>query len=128
MATLLLDRGADAGAKDNNDWTALLLAAEKGHTATATLLLDRGADVGATSNDGRTALTVAAQQGHTHTAALLAFFRANASDDHQLQHPLLAALHGWCRLRIAAAFRLDGLAQRLSRSPVTHPRRPQVRS
>ena len=93
-----------------------MYAAQHGHTATAALLLDRGADAAATHSNGWTALLFAAQQGHTATAALLAFFGAEASPEYRRDHPLLDLLHGWCRLQIAAAFRLHGLLRRALRS------------
>ena len=46
MATLLLDRRADVGAKNNGGQMALVHAAHGGHKATTALLLDRGADAG----------------------------------------------------------------------------------
>ena len=113
---LLLDRNADVMATDSNGWTALLAAAYFGHTAAAALLLDRGADVAASDSHGMTALWAAAETGQTQMAALLTFFGAEASHAERQQHPLLAVLHGWCRLRIAAAFRLHGLFRRALRS------------
>ena len=68
---LLLDRGADLAATDDEGTTALMCAAENGHTATAALLLDRGADIAATDSGGDTALHHAAQFGHTPCVALL---------------------------------------------------------
>ena len=115
-ASLLLDRGADVAASDSDGMTALIWAAHDGHTATAALLLDRGADAGATSNGGYTALTMAARKGHTAMAAVLAFFGAEASPKLGRKHPLLDELHGWCRLRIAATFRLHALLRRALRS------------
>eukprot|EP01035_Chromulina_nebulosa_P069312 gene69312-biopygen15067 len=69
--TLLLDRGADIEAKDENGWTALHDAAGNGHAATVTLLLDRGADIEAKNEDGSTTLHDAAGNGHAATVTLL---------------------------------------------------------
>ena len=59
----LLDRGADANARDVDGATALHAACEEGHAAAARLLLARGADVGARNNLGDTALHAAAHRG-----------------------------------------------------------------
>ena len=59
-----LRNGANANAKDNDGWTALMQAAVHGHTETAELLLKHGADVNAKRNDGSTALMQAAVNGH----------------------------------------------------------------
>ena len=91
-------------------------AAQFGRTATVALLLDRGADAGAKSNVGNTALMLAALGSQAETAAVLAFCGAQASDEERDVYPLLAALHGWRRLQIAAAFRPHGLARRALRS------------
>jgi hypothetical protein len=51
--------------------TALIPAAENGHTTTVGLLLDKGTDIEAKDKDSYTALMVAAQNGHTATVGLL---------------------------------------------------------
>src|SRR6266550_2772177 len=56
----LLGEGADANAKDNAGWTALIWAAYFGRTDTVRALLDKGADVNAKGKDGMTALMNAA--------------------------------------------------------------------
>ena len=70
-ACLLLERGADAGAADNNGVTALMAAAAGGHEAMAHILLHHGATAGAADNDGWTALMDAAAGGHVTMAQLL---------------------------------------------------------
>jgi ankyrin repeat-rich membrane spanning protein len=47
----LLEKGADVNVEDNNDWTALMWAAYKGHTGIVKALIDRGADVNAKDNN-----------------------------------------------------------------------------
>ncbi|KAA0163168.1 hypothetical protein FNF28_04395 [Cafeteria roenbergensis] len=56
LMRVLLDRGADLEAKDNNGWTALIWAARNCHVEAVALLLDRGADPEVRDNDGRSAL------------------------------------------------------------------------
>ncbi|KAA0150244.1 hypothetical protein FNF31_07052 [Cafeteria roenbergensis] len=70
-AALLLDRGADLEAKDEDGWTALLAAAIQGHRDTVELLLDSGADLEAKDRDGWTALMQVAAEGHKDTLVLL---------------------------------------------------------
>jgi len=46
----------DVNVKDNSGMTALMWAADWGHSEIVKLLLDEGADVNAKDNSGRTAL------------------------------------------------------------------------
>jgi ankyrin repeat domain-containing protein 50 len=71
VVRLLVDRGADVNAKDNEGWTALYRAAVGGHEAVVRLLVDRGADVNAKDNEGWTALYWAAVGGHEAVVRLL---------------------------------------------------------
>jgi len=57
---MLLDRGMDLHAQDNDGKTALHLAVEAGNLALTRMLLEKGADVFIQDNLGRTALMVAA--------------------------------------------------------------------
>ena len=123
-AALLLDRGADAdavvqqqGHRHMRGMTALMFAAQEGHTTTAALLLDRGADLAAKDDRGRMALTHAANKGHTQTAALL----AEVPPEYRRRRTVLALLHGWCQLRIAATFRLHDLLRRALRTAARDP-------
>lgn len=67
----LLAKGADANAKDRNDYPALYFAAYKGHKNVVALLIDKGADVNAKGNGGYTPLHGAAMGGHKEIAELL---------------------------------------------------------
>ncbi|XP_035525863.1 KN motif and ankyrin repeat domain-containing protein 4-like [Morone saxatilis] len=72
MVRLLLSHGADANIQDSQGTTALMFAAERGHTHIARLLLERSqCDLTLTDKRGRTALSIAMQSSHTDTAALL---------------------------------------------------------
>jgi ankyrin repeat protein len=52
---LLIDRGARINDRDDQGRTALMIAAELGHTAAADLLVSRGADRSLRDQDGKTA-------------------------------------------------------------------------
>ena len=55
-----LARGADANARDDKGWTALMHAADKGRSLLVPLLLEAGADPNTRASDGATALFMAA--------------------------------------------------------------------
>ena len=60
-------------AANENGFTALMIAAQNGHTATVLALVQEcGADVNAAQQDGCTTLMSAAQNGHTATVVALA--------------------------------------------------------
>ncbi|KAA0146900.1 hypothetical protein FNF31_07679 [Cafeteria roenbergensis] len=71
VARLLLDRGADLKATNQDGAAALAMAADRSEVDTVRLLLDRGADLEAKDNDGATALMGAAARGHTDVVRLL---------------------------------------------------------
>jgi ankyrin repeat protein len=78
MSELLLDKGADINAKDNQYGdTALTHMALLGFTNVVMLLLDRGADINAKNNNGETALSCAVDVGETNTVKLLLAWRAD---------------------------------------------------
>ncbi len=103
--TLLLERGANVDAQNNNGSTPLHLAvasltidlaAGQGCVSDATLLLDHGADVNAQDKRGQTPLHTATFKGYGHTIALLLNRGANVSaQDKKGNIPLhWAALYG----------------------------------
>jgi ankyrin repeat protein len=59
---LLLDRGARIDAADNRGRTALMIAAELGHSTAVDLLIRRGADRSLTDKAGKTALDLATNE------------------------------------------------------------------
>lgn len=76
LCRLLLDEGASPNAVaslngDGAPGSALLHAAQNGHTEVVGLLLDRGADIDAASQNGETALMAAGVLGHRDTVKAL---------------------------------------------------------
>lgn len=67
----LLAKAADVNAKDNNGWTALLIASRNGYTKIVQALLAKGADVNLKANYDLTALMSAAMGGHTEAVKIL---------------------------------------------------------
>lgn len=67
----LLNKGADANAKDKGGWTALMEASQNGHTEIVNALLNKGADVNAKFNNSWTALMFASEKGHTEIVKAL---------------------------------------------------------
>ena len=73
----LLDKGADANAKDNNGKTALMHAAFLGNLETMELLLNNNADTSIKCNCGKTALIYALENEQAGAANLLLDFIFN---------------------------------------------------
>ncbi|KAI9674017.1 MAG: hypothetical protein M1829_003860 [Trizodia sp. TS-e1964] len=71
VVQLLLEKGANVEAKDNDGWTALIRAAWEGHEAVVQLLLEKGANAETKDNYERTALIYAAWNGHEAVVQLL---------------------------------------------------------
>ena len=55
----ILEAGPEIDAVDNRGWSALMIAAERGHLEIAELLLDRGADPMIADKQGRRAVELA---------------------------------------------------------------------
>jgi ankyrin repeat protein len=56
---MLIERGADVTAQNNDGETPLHLALQRGQVDVARMLIERGADVTAQNNDGETPLHLA---------------------------------------------------------------------
>jgi uncharacterized protein len=75
----LLDRGADANARDRYGQTGLMLAARAGCQDVVAALIAHGADLDATAKFGLSALMLAVVAGHADVARLLARSGADLS-------------------------------------------------
>jgi ankyrin repeat protein len=77
LVLLLIEDGDDVAARNEDDWTALHMAAERGHGPVVRLLLEKGADIKARTNEpnntnsGATALHRAAGAGHSAVMEIL---------------------------------------------------------
>ena len=71
LVSLLLDRGAEVDAVDNNNFTALSSAVIRGDFEISSLLLSRGADMNAAAVDGLTAMHRACYYGHVDIVKLI---------------------------------------------------------
>ena len=78
MVHVLLKSGARAESKDNDGWTPLMFACEKGHGEVVRLLLARGVHREMTNHDGETALMIARKNGYSEVARALANYRPPA--------------------------------------------------
>lgn len=70
---VLTSETVDVDSKNDEGWTALMMASHNGHTQVVRLLIQNGADVAARSQaePKRTALLAAAEQGHADIVKLL---------------------------------------------------------
>lgn len=95
---LLVDAGADLNATDRWGRTALMKAANAGHTETVKALMqfDPKPEINARSIDGNTAITFAAQHGRLETVQQLVKLKANITiaDNHDSTALMKAAFFG----------------------------------
>ena len=71
IARLLLEAGADANARQGENFTPLHGAAQNGQIEMIQLLLVHGADPRAANDEGKTAFDIAHEAGHPQAAALV---------------------------------------------------------
>ena len=71
LVDLLIKKGANVNAKDNNDKTPLMFAASSGNIKIVQALLKKKADINAKDKDGKTALYYAKKAKHTEITNLL---------------------------------------------------------
>jgi ankyrin repeat protein len=89
-----LRKGANPNEQDSRGMTALMIAAERGHTAIVQTLLDQGADIQAKeARQGRTALFLAVAHGHTPVVQALLSKGADVKEKDN---------SGWTPLMLAA--------------------------
>jgi ankyrin repeat protein len=77
MVQLLLDHSAAIDLQDNRGWSAMMTAANMGHTAVVEMLIKTGADVHITSKDNKTAAILARAGGYLETLSVLNAVGAN---------------------------------------------------
>lgn len=88
----LLEEGITISTQDENNWTPLHWAINKGYNNLARILIDKGADVNAQNGIGWTPLHFAAEHGNEYIAKLL------------LDHPQIdTSLKTWIGYRSTAA-------------------------
>lgn len=75
-----IQNGADVNATDSHGRTALIIAADEGHTYIAQLLLEYGADATLKDRSGRTALKAAESKSFSRIVALLGASQKNLND------------------------------------------------
>jgi len=101
ISRLLIDKGSDVTASDDDGRTPLHQALMGGHEGVARLLIDRGADVTAADNYGWTPLDRASAKGHMGLAQLLIEKGADAT---------AADEYGWTPLHFASMCRHEEVA------------------
>ena len=68
---LLILAGTDLNIQEENGWTALMVAAQKGHVECVKLLVQGGGDMNIRNKYGSTALLLARVEGHVDCVKLL---------------------------------------------------------
>ena len=66
-----LDQGVDVNGKNNNGWSAVMIAASRGNLEMLKLLIEKGAAVDEKNAQGQTPLIFAAHWGHTDVVRVL---------------------------------------------------------
>jgi hypothetical protein len=71
MIKILISKGSEINARDDEGWTALMQASFSGQLENVSLLLESGADINSLSNKGETALAIAQRESHSEVVKLL---------------------------------------------------------
>ena len=97
VVKLLLEKGADVNAKNNDGYTALMAASLEGHPEVMKLLLEEGADVNAKEGRGISVLMSASTRGRAEVVKLLLKKGAdvNAKNDDNLTALSIASVMGF---------------------------------
>jgi ankyrin repeat protein len=77
MVQLLLDHEAELDFRDNRGWSAMMIAANMGHSGVVDILIKAGASIHIESGNGQSAAKLASAKGHLDTLALLNAAGAN---------------------------------------------------
>ena len=95
VVKLLLKENTDVNIRNEDGWTALMLASHNGHMQVIEVLLKENADVNIQSEKGMTALMLASRYGHTQIVELLIKENADVNDQDK---------EGWTALMIASRY------------------------
>ncbi|XP_059176271.1 ankyrin repeat domain-containing protein 50-like [Physella acuta] len=68
---MLIKKGSDIKAVDNNGWNALMLASSEGQEKCVEVLINSGIDIEAVDNNGLNSLMLASSEGHDKVVELL---------------------------------------------------------
>ncbi|WAO94557.1 NACHT domain-containing protein [Fusarium falciforme] len=116
---ILLEKGADMTAADNNGGTPLFAASNNGHVEVVKLLLEKGADMTIANNIGLTPLIAASRNGHVEVVKLLVGISSvDASKTDRLGRTALFFVSGWFSFSSTSCYRISdhtcaGFARRL---------------
>jgi serine/threonine-protein kinase PpkA len=98
IAKDLISRGADPGAKENHNWTALIYSIDRKRNDIARLLVESGADINACDRDDNDSpLGYAANRGNAEITRLLILKGADVNHVNKNGHtPLILAAAQYC--------------------------------